>query len=368
MKQPILVLGSGQLGLMMAEAGARLGIVVDRMSPEEDTLVPGTSDLSRPLDVDFCLERYPVITAEREHLPGNDVIRRFLDAPAMTGQQAMRVLPDRLSQKRFLDENGVTTAPWRNFAEASDLDAAIEELGPEVAVKSRRGGYDGKGLWMVSAETRGEVAHLEGDAIIEHKMPFTRELSLVGARNAAGHVVAYPLTQNVHQDGILRLSVAPAPALEGLQEKAERALRTILEALNYTGVLAIEFFQVDGELYVNELAPRVHNSGHWTQEGADISQFALHLRAVCGLPMERPVVEGLSAMVNVLGHPFDDHWLSLPGVLHWYGKSPRPGRKLGHINVTAPDRAELFDKLRDIYGYLGEDQMLAVVEDLSAGR
>lgn len=368
MKQPVLVLGSGQLGLMMAEAGARLGIPVDRMSPEQDTLVPGTSDLSWPLEMDFCLERYPVITAEREHLPDSEVIRRLLDAPAMTGREAMRVLPDRLSQKRFLDDNGVTTAPWRNFAEAADLDRAIEELGPEVAVKSRRGGYDGKGLWMVSGETRDQAAHLEGDAIIEHRMPFTRELSLVGARNAEGRIVAYPLTQNVHRDGILRLSVAPAPQLDGLQEKAEQALKTILEALDYTGVLAIEFFQVDGELYVNELAPRVHNSGHWSQEGADISQFELHLRAICGLPMERPEVDGLSAMVNVLGHPFDDHWLSLPGVLHWYGKSPRPGRKLGHINVTALDRDELLGKLRDIYGYLREDEMLAVVEELAAGH
>jgi 5-(carboxyamino)imidazole ribonucleotide synthase len=364
MNKPVLVLGNGQLGLMLAEAGARLGIPVDCMSPENDTLQPGASDYALPLDTAACLDRYPVITVEREHLPDSENILAFLNSPAMFGRRAMDLLPDRRFQKAFLDEIGVATAPWRAFDTRADLEAALTDFDGDAVVKSRRGGYDGKGLWLVDRADDPGLPDLAGDAIVERKMPFTRELSVVGARGRDGEIVCYPLTRNIHRDGVLRLSLAPASDDSGLQSNAEALFRAIVEGLDYRGVLAVELFEVGGELFVNELAPRVHNSGHWTQEGADISQFELHLRAVCGLPLSTPVVNRPAAMVNLLGHAFDEQWLALPGKLHWYGKDPRPGRKLGHINVTAGDRAGLFRKLDQVRAVLNEPELATDLEAL----
>lgn len=365
MKKPVLVLGNGQLGLMLAEAGARLGVPVDCMSPENDTLHPGASDYALPLDVAACGERYPVITVEREHLPDSNTIQALLDSPAMCGRRAMELLPDRLRQKRFLDEIGVATAPWLHYGEAEDLETALERFQGEAVVKSRRGGYDGKGLWIIDSVDPEALPVPAGDAIFEQRMPFQRELSVIGARGRDGQVVCYPLTENLHRDGVLRLSLAPADNTGPLQDAAESMFRAIVEGLDYCGVLAVELFEVDGELHVNEIAPRVHNSGHWSQEGADISQFDLHLRAVCGLPLAEPQVPAPAAMVNILGHAFDEQWLSLPGQLHWYGKEPRPGRKLGHINVTAPDQAELFRKLHAVQQMLGEAELKTDLDKLN---
>lgn len=366
MKKPVLVLGNGQLGLMLAEAGARLGIPVDCMSPENDTLHPGASDYALPLDTAACLQRYPVITVEREHLPDSTTMQTLLDSSAMCGRRAMELLPDRLHQKRFLDEIGVATAPWLHYGETADLETALERFRGKAVVKSRRGGYDGKGLWVIDSADPDALPVPAGDAIIEQRMPFRRELSVIGARGRDGQVVCYPLTENHHRDGVLRLSLAPAEDAGALQEAAESMFRAIVEGLDYRGVLAVELFEVDGELHVNEIAPRVHNSGHWSQDGADISQFDLHLRAVCGLPLVEPQVPAPAAMVNILGHAFDEHWLSLPGQLHWYGKEPRPGRKLGHINVTAPDRTELFRKLHAVQQMLGEAELKTDLDKLSS--
>jgi len=216
-------------------------------------------------------------------------------------------------------------------------DAAAEFGG--VVVKARSGGYDGRGTWIVgdggdlSAVPAEELA---GRAIVEKKIPFRRELSIVGARNPAGETLFYPLTRNWHVDGILRLSLAPANASAALQPEAENILRRIMEKLDYAGVMAVEFFEEDGRLLVNEIAPRVHNSGHWTHEGADWSQFDLHVHALAGVPLHSLNVHGPSAMVNLIGTPFDQAWLQHPGVVHWYGKSVRPGRKVGHANLVAP--------------------------------
>ncbi len=365
MKKPVLVLGNGQLGLMLAEAGARLGIPVDCMSPENDTLHPGASDYALPLDTPACRQRYPVITVEREHLPDSATVWNLLDSPAMCGRRAMELLPDRLHQKRFLDEIGVATAPWLPYAEAGDLDNALQRFGGEAVVKSRRGGYDGKGLWVIDSGDPEALPVPAGDAIIEQRMPFRRELSVIGARGRDGQVVCYPLTENHHRDGVLRLSLVPAENADPLQEAAESMFRAIVDGLDYCGVLAVELFEVAGELHVNEIAPRVHNSGHWSQEGADISQFDLHLRALCGLPLAVPQVPAPAAMVNILGHAFDERWLSLPGRLHWYGKEPRPGRKLGHINVTASDRNELFRQLYEVQQGLGETELKTDLDSLT---
>lgn len=367
MKKPVLVLGNGQLGLMLAEAGARLGVPVDCMSPENDTLHPGASDYSQALDSAACRDRYPVITVEREHLPDSAAIQGLMDSPGMCGRRAMEIVPDRLHQKRFLDRMGVATAPWLPYDETADLDTALQRFGGRALVKSRRGGYDGKGLWVLDAGGDVDLPVPAGDAIIEQGMSFSREVSIIGARGRDGQVVCYPLTENRHRDGVLSLSLAPAENTAGLQDSAETLFRTIVEGLDYQGVLAVELFEVAGHLYVNELAPRVHNSGHWSQDGADISQFDLHIRAVCGLPLTVPQVWAPAAMVNILGHDFDERWLSLPGRLHWYGKEPRPGRKLGHINVTAPDRNELFRRLYLVQRMLGDAGLETDLRDLEKG-
>ena len=344
----VLVLGGGQLGLMMAEAGARLGLVVDRYDPERALLLPGTSDLPVPIDLETCLDRYPVITVEREAFPDSGLSAELARSDRCVARGALKVIPDRFDQKTMLDKLGIPTAEWMNLDRAGDLGTAIQRFGG-VVVKARSGGYDGRGTWILDAGDDTSVVpvtELVGQAIIERKVPFRRELSIVGARNLQGDTLFYPLTRNWHVDGILRLSLAPARACETLQQPAEAMLKGIMEELDYAGVMAVEFFEEEGQLVVNEIAPRVHNSGHWTHEGADWSQFDLHVHALAGVPLHAVNVHGPTAMVNLIGTPFDQAWLQHPGVVHWYGKSVRPGRKLGHANLVAGTLEELREGLR----------------------
>jgi 5-(carboxyamino)imidazole ribonucleotide synthase len=333
----VLVLGGGQLGLMMAEAAARLGLVVDRYDPERALLLPGTSDLAVPISWEECLERYPVITVEREAFPETGLSAELATSDRCVARGALQVIPDRFTQKSMLDKLGIPTAPWVTLDQPEDLAAAVEKFGG-VVVKARTGGYDGRGTWIIGEG--GDlgavpVSELAGKAIIEQKIPFRRELSIVGARSTRGETLFYPLTRNWHVDGILRLSLAPANACADLQKPAEQMLKGIMEELDYAGVMAVEFFETDGQLMVNEIAPRVHNSGHWTHEGADWSQFDLHVHALAGVPLHALNVHGPTAMVNLIGTPFESAWLQHPGVVHWYGKGVRPGRKLGHANLVA---------------------------------
>jgi len=344
----VLVLGGGQLGLMMAEAAARLGLVVDRYDPERAVLLPGTSDLAVPITWEECLERYPVITVEREAFPDTGLSAQLAASDRCVARGALATIPDRFDQKSMLDRLGIPTAPWRLLDRADDLAAAVADFGG-VVVKARSGGYDGRGTWIVGeGGDLGAVPvdELAGRAIVEKKIPFRRELSIVGARALSGETLFYPLTRNWHVDGILRLSLAPANASAALQPHAENTLRRIMEELDFAGVMAVEFFEQDGELLVNEIAPRVHNSGHWTHEGADWSQFDLHVHALAGVPLHSLNVHGPTAMVNLIGTPFDQAWLQHPGVVHWYGKSVRPGRKVGHANLTAPTLDTLREDLR----------------------
>ncbi len=197
----------------------------------------------------------------------------------------------------------------------------------------------------------GQEAELPADAygecIVEQGINFSGEVSLVGARGHDGRSVFYPLTHNLHEDGILRASVALPQPNPALQQQAEQMLAAILNELNYVGVMAMECFIVGDRLLINELAPRVHNSGHWTQNGASISQFELHLRAILGLPLPQPVVSTPSVMVNLIGTAVNEQWLSLPLVhLHWYEKEVRPGRKVGHLNLNDPSAADLRQALQ----------------------
>jgi 5-(carboxyamino)imidazole ribonucleotide synthase len=346
MKQPhtIWVLGNGQLGAMMAHAGERLGLQVkpvDIMSPQAAPLVLGPDD---------------IITAEREQWPESSISlqlsqhRHFINGPVFAR------LADRYTQKSLLDELNIATSPWELVQQETQAAALHERYGERVLLKRRTGGYDGKGQhWLKQAEMTDIPADWRNEAIAEKAINFDEEVSLVGARTQDGRCVFYPLTLNLHQDGILMASVAPLARLESLQAKAQSMLSSIMNALDYVGVMAMECFKIGDALLVNELAPRVHNSGHWTQSACHISQFEMHLRCIAGLPLPEPKVNYPTVMINLIGVEKDNNWLSLSnGELFWYDKTVRPGRKVGHLNLSAQDEVELSQSLKLLSLWLPE--------------
>ncbi|HFD2069714.1 5-(carboxyamino)imidazole ribonucleotide synthase [Serratia marcescens] len=332
--KPVCVLGNGQLGRMLRQAGEPLGIAV------------------YPVGIDAEPEAVPyqnsVITAEIERWPETALTRELATHNAFVNRDIFPRLADRLTQKQLLDQLGLATAPWQLLAGAAEWPQVFASLGELAIVKRRVGGYDGRGQWRLRPGQEAELpADAYGECIVEQGINFSGEVSLVGARGHDGRSVFYPLTHNLHEDGILRASVALPQPNPALQQQAEQMLAAILNELNYVGVMAMECFIVGNRLLINELAPRVHNSGHWTQNGASISQFELHLRAILGLPLPQPVVSTPSVMVNLIGTAVNEQWLSLPLVhLHWYEKEVRPGRKVGHLNLNDPSAADLRQALQ----------------------
>lgn len=332
--KPVCVLGNGQLGRMLRQAGEPLGIAV------------------YPVGIDAEPEAVPyqnsVITAEIERWPETALTRELATHSAFVNRDIFPRLADRLTQKQLLDHLGLATAPWQLLASAAEWPQVFAALGELAIVKRRVGGYDGRGQWRLRPGQEAELpADAYGECIVEQGINFSGEVSLVGARGHDGRSVFYPLTHNLHEDGILRTSVALPQPNPALQQQAEQMLAAILNELNYVGVMAMECFIVGDRLLINELAPRVHNSGHWTQNGASISQFELHLRAILGLPLPQPVVSTPSVMVNLIGTAVNEQWLSLPLVhLHWYEKEVRPGRKVGHLNLNDPSAADLRQALQ----------------------
>ncbi|ASL86517.1 5-(carboxyamino)imidazole ribonucleotide synthase [Serratia marcescens] len=332
--KPVCVLGNGQLGRMLRQAGEPLGIAV------------------YPVGIDAEPEAVPyqnsVITAEIERWPETALTRELATHSAFVNRDIFPRLADRLTQKQLLDQLGLATAPWQLLASAAEWPQVFASLGELAIVKRRVGGYDGRGQWRLRPGQGAELpADAYGECIVEQGINFSGEVSLVGARGHDGRSVFYPLTHNLHEDGILRTSVALPQPNPALQQQAEQMLAAILNELNYVGVMAMECFIVGDRLLINELAPRVHNSGHWTQNGASISQFELHLRAILGLPLPQPVVSTPSVMVNLIGTAVNEQWLSLPLVhLHWYEKEVRPGRKVGHLNLNDPSAADLRQALQ----------------------
>ena len=331
--KPVCVLGNGQLGRMLRQAGEPLGIAVF------------------PVGLDAEPEAVPyqqsVITAEIERWPETALTRELATHNAFVNREIFPRLADRLTQKQLLDQLGLATAPWQLLADAAEWPQVFSEIGELAIVKRRVGGYDGRGQWRLrSGEENTLPQDCYGECIVEQGINFSGEVSLVGARGHDGKTVFYPLTHNLHQDGILRTSVALPQPDAALQPQAERMLSAILNELNYVGVMAMECFVVSEGLLINELAPRVHNSGHWTQNGASYSQFEMHLRAILGLPLPQPVVSTPSVMVNLIGTEVSEAWLSLPLVnLHWYEKEVRPGRKVGHLNLNDASASLLKDNL-----------------------
>lgn len=342
------VLGGGQLGRMLALAANPIGVQVRVWDPDPRCSAACAAEIfARPLDAahvaDFA-RGLSAATYEFEHIP-HPVVEALERAgvPLRPAEAAFAAKHDRLREKEMLAGLGIPTAPFAAVDDLAQLQAAAGRLGVPLVLKSRRGGYDGKGQAVVRSAD-GLAAGLSAaggrDVLAEAFIRFDREVSLVAARGLDGSFAAWPLVENVHRDGILRLTTAPAARAP--QAEAEAIMLRLMEHLGYVGVLAIEFFEVGGRLMVNEFAPRVHNSGHWSIEGAESSQFENHVRAVCGLPLGSTVLRGHAAMLNYVGvEPDHRAVLAIPGAhLHTYGKGPRPRRKLGHVTVRCDDADE----------------------------
>jgi len=350
------ILGGGQLGRMLALAGHPLGHSFVVLTPDAgapaaavaETIVAPYDD---PRALDELASKSDVITYEWENVPAAVVERLAESVPVHPSAKALRVTSDRLSEKELFTRLGIPTVPFRPVDAASQMDDAVRHIGLPSVLKTRRFGYDGKGQRVLrrGKDVEGAFTGLGGGALLlEGFVDFRRELSIVAVRGKSGEVAFYPLVENRHEGGILRFTRAPAPELdEGHQERAEAYARAILEELDYVGVLALELFDDGVDLLANEIAPRVHNSGHWTIEGAETSQFENHLRAITGAPLGSTAPRGESAMINVIGAlPDAERVLAVPGAyLHLYGKSPRPGRKLGHVTVVAADPSTLDARL-----------------------
>jgi len=369
------ILGAGQLGRMLALAGYPLGLRFRLLDPAADAPAgqlaehqPGGYDDAATLE-QFAAG-LDVVTYEFENVPVAAARALAEHVPVFPPPAALEAAQDRLTEKTFFQNLGIATPPFAPVDTRADLAAAIAQIGLPAVLKTRRLGYDGKGQQVLRAPADAEAAwNALGGAplILEGFVPFVRELSILAARGRDGQVACFPLVENHHRGGILRLSLAPAPGLTpALQAAAEGIAHAALDALGYVGLLAIELFEVDdrrptaddegpacggqSSLLVNEMAPRVHNSGHWSIEGAETSQFEQHLRAVLGLPLGPTAVRGAAAMVNLIGGwPEPAAVLAVPGAhLHLYGKAPRRARKVGHITVRADSPAALEAPLRAI--------------------
>ncbi|WGY48333.1 5-(carboxyamino)imidazole ribonucleotide synthase [Vibrio sp. ABG19] len=368
----VLVLGSGQLARMMSLAGAPLNIGISAFDVTSANVVHPLTQAVVGHGLEQAIEQADVITAEFEHIPHDVLAVCERSGKFLPSTQAIKAGGDRRLEKALLDNAGVRNAKYAVINNRADFDAAIEKIGIPMVLKSALGGYDGKGQWRLKQAADADaiwtemaqcIAASDNQAIVaEQFVPFDREVSLVGARGSNGEIAVYPLAENVHVNGVLSLSTAiDAPQL---QEQAKQMFSAVADSLDYVGVLALEFFDVQGELLVNEIAPRVHNSGHWTQQGAETCQFENHLRAVCGLPLGSTKLIRETAMINILGEDtLPTQLLAMEGChIHWYGKEKRPGRKMGHINVTADYSGELQRKLCELATVLDADTFPAVQE------
>jgi 5-(carboxyamino)imidazole ribonucleotide synthase len=343
------ILGGGQLGRMLALAGYPLGLRFRVLDPASDAPAADVAErvvgrYEDPAALDRFADGLDLATYEFENVPVATVRALAGRLPVHPAADALETAQDRLAEKRLFETLGIPTPPFAPVDSRADLEPALARIGPPAVLKSRRGGYDGKRQHVIRAPGEADAAWAAVGAsasILEGLVPFARELSVLAVRDRGGEVRVWPLVENHHRGGILRLSLAPAPGAAALEREAERHATAILERFGYVGVLAVEFFEHGGRLVANEMAPRVHNSGHWTIEGAETSQFENHVRALCGLPLGATGASGHAGMLNLIGGcPEAAAVLAVPGArLHLYGKAARPGRKLGHVTVVAPDPA-----------------------------
>jgi 5-(carboxyamino)imidazole ribonucleotide synthase len=342
------ILGGGQLGRMLATAAAELGFDVHIFTPEQDSpagRVAAACTIA-PYEDESSLERFAagvdVVTFEFENVPVSALQVCARHTQVRPGARSLELTQDRLIEKQFVESLGLLAAPFRPVSTAAELDVAIAALGLPAILKTRRMGYDGKGQAKITAAADAAVALAamqSAPAVLEGFVAFSCEVSVILARGTDGAIEPFTVTQNTHRDGILRESLAPAPIPAMVAAQAVEEATAIAAALDHVGVLAVEFFvEAEGGLRVNEIAPRVHNSGHWTQDAGGVSQFTQHIRAVVGWPLARPESPPSPVqMINIIG---DDatYWRNFavqPAVrLHLYGKREvRDGRKMGHATI-----------------------------------
>jgi 5-(carboxyamino)imidazole ribonucleotide synthase len=357
------VLGGGQLARMLALAGAPLGVRIVTLTPDAEagddvtcTLRADYTDASALADLASLTD---VVTYETENIPAEAVGQLEGQVPLRPPPRALTLAGDRWAEKELFARLDIPTAASVRIADSVDLERASSEIGLPCVVKTRRMGYDGKGqrVCRTPDELRASWDALGGvDLLCEELVAFEREISIVAVRAAEGEVRCWVPSENVHEGGILRTTIAPAPALdERLHALAQLHIRRIVTDLDYVGVLALEMFQQGDRLLANEIAPRVHNTGHWTIEGAETSQFENHLRAVLGWPLGSTREFAHAVMVNIIGTaPPLDQLLGVSGLhVHMYGKEPRPGRKLGHVTALATTADEACERMKALRTLIG---------------
>ncbi|HXS04219.1 MAG TPA: 5-(carboxyamino)imidazole ribonucleotide synthase [Rhodanobacter sp.] len=375
-RQPVVgILGGGQLARMLALAGAPLGARTMVVDSSADACAGQVAPLVVADWTDYAaLEAFAaqvdVVTFDFENVPAETARWLAERVAVFPAPQALAVAQDRLAEKTLFRECGLPTPDFMTVDTREELDQALAKVGTPAILKTRRLGYDGKGQFRLAGPADADAAWAALGAqaarhglILEAFVPFERELSVIAVRARDGEFRTWPLTGNWHVDGVLSMSLAPAPQLGQLQQRATALARTLAERLDYVGVFALELFVRNGELLGNEMAPRVHNSGHWTIEGAHTSQFENHVRAVLGLPLGDTAARGVAAMFNWIGElpvaapvlrGVDAHW-------HDYGKQSRPGRKVGHATVCAADAAQLAIRLGELAVALGREEQAAPV-------
>ena len=373
--QTVGILGGGQLARMMALAGAPLGLrflvmdsVADACAGQFAPMVVG--DYTDQAALAEFAGRVDVATFDFENVPAESARWLAERVPVFPAPRALAVAQDRLAEKTLFRELGIPVPPFADIASREQLDAAVAALGTPCILKTRRLGYDGKGQFRIKTaadvaaawDALGAQAATVG-LILEGFVAFQRELSVVAVRGRNGEFRTWPLTENWHVDGVLSASLAPARVDDAMRETALSHARKLAEALDYVGVFALELFCRDGELLANELAPRVHNSGHWTIEGSETSQFQNHLRAVLGLPLGDTRMVGQACMLNWIGAMPDAAAVLGEAGGHWhdYGKSPRDGRKVGHATLRADSASELAATLERVGVALDRQAQVAPV-------
>lgn len=360
------IVGGGQLARMLALAAHPIGVRVQTLCASRDEparrvarAIVGSGDVIG--DLRTLAHESDVLTFESESFDSERLRAACETTPVLPPVRALEIAQDRLLEKRFLRELGIPLAAFAPIEASDELERAVATLGLPAVLKTRRGGYDGKGQ-VVLRHDRDVITGWQRLAgrplVLEEFVQFDRELSLVAVRSREGEIRFYPLVENFHAGGVLRATVAPATDVDTSVERLARSYaQRILESLDYVGVLALELFECGDELWANEVAPRVHNSGHWTIEGAETSQFENHVRAVCGLPLGSTMARGHAVMLNLLGTvPEIESLLAVPGAhVHLYDKPAAPGRKLGHVTLCARDRATLFEPLTRVLEIVERD-------------
>ena len=348
------ILGGGQLGRMLALAAARLGFHCHVYAPERDSCAFDVVRASTCAAYDdrAALAAFAgavdVVTYEFENVPAECAAFLAARKPVLPDPEVLETTQDRLSEKNFIAKLKIPTAPYASVHSATQLAAAVEKIGLPAVLKTRRLGYDGKGQAKITKGADPNAAWRKlrhAPCILEGFVDFEREVSVVVARSRDGKVVCFDVTENKHRDHILKFSKVPAAITPAVAREAQHIAQRIAKAFDYVGVLAVEMFVVRMRkrytVLVNEIAPRVHNSGHWTLDGASVSQFEQHIRAVAGWPLAKPIRHGRVEMTNLIGDEVDTYarWLNVPGAaVHLYGKKDaRAGRKMGHVTRVFPE-------------------------------